>query len=275
MGVATSLSRWKSWLWPVLRRSRGWVPSSLLSAAKVADSGVDWVLRVPSNEQGRDFAVGDIHGCFAQLQRVLDEIGFDPEVDRLFSVGDLVDRGPESDQVLAWLDKPWFFAVCGNHDYMAWRTAEGNPFELLDHRKHGGEWMDTLTPSKRAHIGRRLQALPLAMEVGTSKGRVGLVHAGCPGNDWEAMYRLDVTQLANLKSEAGQCLWSTQRAMTSDSTRVRNIRAVVHGHTTVGRHLVLGNVHFIDTGGWRRQGYFTLLELETLMPAARVASRVN
>ena len=52
--------------------------------------------RFAQNTVGRDFAVGDIHGCFTELQRGLDAIGFDPSTDRLFSVGDLVDRGPES-----------------------------------------------------------------------------------------------------------------------------------------------------------------------------------
>jgi serine/threonine protein phosphatase 1 len=49
------------------------------------------------NTAGRDLIVGDIHGCFARLQVALDELGFDPERDRLFSVGDLVDRGPDSE----------------------------------------------------------------------------------------------------------------------------------------------------------------------------------
>lgn len=42
------------------------------------------------NPVGRDFAMGDIHGCFTELQRGLDAIGFDAGTDRLFSVGDLV-----------------------------------------------------------------------------------------------------------------------------------------------------------------------------------------
>lgn len=58
------------------------------------------------NTAGRDFAVGDIHGHFTRLQVALDAVSFDPAVDRLFSVGDLVDRGPESEQVLEWLAKP-------------------------------------------------------------------------------------------------------------------------------------------------------------------------
>jgi serine/threonine protein phosphatase 1 len=96
-----------------------------------------------ANTVGRDFAVGDIHGCFSALQKVLDTVTFDPAVDRLFSVGDLVDRGPESHLVLEWLDKPWFHAIGGNHDHMAWRSALGDPYPHVDHRRHGGEWLDT------------------------------------------------------------------------------------------------------------------------------------
>ncbi|MBP5140546.1 serine/threonine protein phosphatase, partial [Pseudomonas chlororaphis] len=45
--------------------------------------------RFELNTAGRDFAVGDIHGYFTKLQAALDAIGFNPAVDRLFSVGDL------------------------------------------------------------------------------------------------------------------------------------------------------------------------------------------
>lgn len=62
--------------------------------------------RFALNTHGRDFAVGDTHGAFGALQRALEAIGFDAQKYRLFSVGDLVDRGPESHQVLVWLEKP-------------------------------------------------------------------------------------------------------------------------------------------------------------------------
>ncbi|MGH8462894.1 MAG: metallophosphoesterase, partial [Pseudomonas sp.] len=51
--------------------------------------------RFAANHQGRDYAVGDIHGHFQRVWAQLMRAGFDPKVDRLFSVGDLVDRGPE------------------------------------------------------------------------------------------------------------------------------------------------------------------------------------
>ena len=262
MNLALSLSRWKSLFGPV-PASRG---ASHVRSGRPFGAVVQ---RVARNLAGRDYAVGDIHGCFDALQQALDEIGFDHAVDRLFSVGDLVDRGPQSEAVMDWLNRPWFFAVCGNHDYMAWRTAIGAPFQQVDHQRHGGEWVTHLSQSRRLALADRLRSLPMAMEVGTGLGWVGLVHACCPGNDWSAMRHLDVSELGNLHSDAGQCLWSTRRALTADTSRVRNIRAVIHGHTTVGRHLILGNTHFIDTGGWRPHGYFTLLDLDNLTPAVR------
>ena len=74
------------------------------------------IKRFAANTPGRDFAVGDIHGHFTRLQAALDAAGFNPAVDRLFSVGDLVDRGPECEDVIKWLNKPWFHPVRGNHD---------------------------------------------------------------------------------------------------------------------------------------------------------------
>ncbi len=62
--------------------------------------------------------VGDIHGHFKFLTMALDKLDFNTELDRIFSVGDLIDRGPDSIDVLNWLEKPWFHAVRGNHEQM-------------------------------------------------------------------------------------------------------------------------------------------------------------
>ncbi|MFT0531251.1 metallophosphoesterase [Castellaniella hirudinis] len=183
------------------------------------------VQQFSANESGRDFAVGDIHGCFSKLETALQKIRFAPAFDRLFSVGDLVDRGPESQHVLHWLDRPWFHAICGNHDLMTWRRAAGDPYPAVDHVAHGGQWLDQRSRVEQERIAQRLRGLPLAIEVDTPQGMVGIVHADFPYDDWQAIHH---EQFSANDREA--CLWSTDRYRTRYTQPIRNVRAVVHGH---------------------------------------------
>lgn len=211
------------------------------------------------NTLGRDFAVGDIHGCFSKLDAALRKVRFSPEHDRLFAVGDLVDRGPESALVLEWLAQPWFHSVCGNHDLMAWRRASGDPLMDVDHTAHGGQWLDSLGEQMQQRIAQHLRSLPLAIEVETPQGLIGIVHADFPYDDWQAI-RHDRFSA----EDEDICLWSIDRYRTGYQQSVRNVRAIVHGHMTISKMTQLGNVFFIDTGGWRDGGKFTLLDLQTL-----------
>jgi len=218
-------------------------------------------VRFPANRGGRDFAVGDIHGCFDKLEIALQAIRFSPSRDRLFSVGDLVDRGPQSAAVLDWLQRPWFHAIRGNHELMTWRRASGNPLPDIDHVAHGGAWLDHCDEATRARLAAALAALPLAIEVDTAEGMVGLVHADFPYDDWQAIHAPGFDA-----DDEAACLWSVERFRLRYTQPVRNLRALVHGHMTLPRPLQLGNVHYIDTGGWREGGRFTLLDLHTLKP---------
>lgn len=64
------------------------------------------------------YAIGDIQGCYTQLIKLLDTIKFDHNKDTLYLVGDLVNRGPESLQVLQWVydHQDSVKTVLGNHD---------------------------------------------------------------------------------------------------------------------------------------------------------------
>jgi len=64
------------------------------------------------------WAIGDIHGCWLTLQRLLESIHWDSERDSLWLVGDLVNRGPSSLEVLRWAyeHRKGLTVVLGNHD---------------------------------------------------------------------------------------------------------------------------------------------------------------
>lgn len=208
--------------------------------------------RFERNMLGRDFVVGDIHGCFDQLSAALRARHFDPRRDRCFAVGDLVDRGPYSDYVLEWLKQPWFHSCLGNHEDMLLNCAkehdEGRRVSWL--AANGGEWWLDIDASRQQACLEAFERLPLAMEVYTAYGCVGIVHADVPyGMSWLRFAQLLSGGDARCRQEA---LWGRRRAKGQVKAPVQGVDRVVCGHTirADGKVWSVGNVWFIDTGAF-------------------------
>lgn len=218
------------------------------------------------NTVGRDFIVGDIHGHFSKLQADLDKLKFNPAVDRLFSVGDLVDRGPESDLATDWLDKPWFHAVMGNHEWAAVLWAAGEIPQDFYVRGYSAAWNVMNPKAEQVRLADRFSAMPLMIELETDQGRVGIVHADCPINDWDEVKRVLEVRDLRAKACADCCLEGRERANGRIDGDVRGVRAVVVGHQPFDDMTSLDNVIYIDTRAWRG-GKFTILDAATLRRA--------
>ncbi len=104
------------------------------------------------------YVIGDIQGCWQALQRLLKKIAFDPDRDRLWLVGDLVNRGPQSVEVLRWARDlgERVVAVLGNHDLHLLAVAEG--FVPLH---HNDTLQDVLTAPDRDELLVWLRHRPL------------------------------------------------------------------------------------------------------------------
>lgn len=122
------------------------------------------------------YAIGDLQGCYDPFRRLLDKIRFNPQTDRLWLTGDLVNRGPQSRKTLRFVKSLGKAAitVLGNHDLHLLALANGirfspNRFDSLWKilsKDDCGELMDWIRFRPLAHYNKKLNTL--------------MVHAGVP-----------------------------------------------------------------------------------------------
>jgi serine/threonine protein phosphatase 1 len=99
----------------------------------------------------RTLIVGDVHGCFDELQELLKKASYNKENDRLIFVGDLINKGPKSMDVLNWVKSEGCEVILGNHElgfirYLMRPDPTFKAFIKLEKEMEGkakewGEWM--------------------------------------------------------------------------------------------------------------------------------------
>jgi bis(5'-nucleosyl)-tetraphosphatase (symmetrical) len=132
------------------------------------------------------YAIGDLQGCFDSLQQLIGEIGFREAEDRLWFVGDLVNRGPQSLEILRFVKSlgERAVSVLGNHDLHLLIVAEG---QVKPHRKDTlGAILDA---PDRDELLTWLRGRPLMH----AEGEYSIVHAGLLPS-WSIAQALDLAR---------------------------------------------------------------------------------
>ncbi|WP_309083825.1 metallophosphoesterase family protein [Chelativorans sp.] len=219
----------------------------------------------------RVYAIGDIHGRYDLLaemhRRIMAEIIDDrPEDWRIICLGDYVDRGPESRQVLEFLSRssaadPRIICLAGNHDlgflsFLAQPRAEGlfaNNGGDATARSYGVELQFSPREALQRGHAALMEAIPQehldflhGLKLSASFGDLFFCHAGIrPG------IPLDVQSAEDL-------IWIRER-FRHDPTL--HPKLVVHGHTPQRAPEIMPNRVNLDTGAWH-SGRLTAMMFE-------------
>lgn len=212
---------------------------------------------------GRFLVIGDIHGHLDLLTAVLRRAGYDARRDKIVSLGDVIDRGPDSPGCIQFLRDANAIVLLGNHEAMmlaAWRDVAA----WMIWQREGGHWADIDTAKA---LRPWAESLPLSAELRLKDGRhIGLVHAEVAGGtDWEESRELSHSDL-DLLDDQGTTLWSRmiwgrtafklamwgRAARKPEAFQIRGLDLLIAGHSIVptGEPLCVGDFLWIDTGSY-------------------------
>jgi len=96
-----------------------------------------------TGNKGKIFAIGDIHGCYDKLSRLIKRLPFDNQRDTIVFLGDYIDRGTRSREVLNYLcrlRREWknVIMLIGNHEYLMLEYHRTGDPALLPFLRHLG-----------------------------------------------------------------------------------------------------------------------------------------
>lgn len=234
-------------------------------------------LKIPLNRDRRHFVVGDIHGRYEAFLDLLDEIDYDQTTDMIYSVGDLIDRGPQSVEVVEFFKQPNTYAVRGNHEQMLvnpreWRDIwlyppNGGPATLLSLESYGYDekWLQEFC-----------RKLPIVLDVGEDDdaGAFRMIHAELPPGVSDDELKLFLLEHPDDAPE-GELLWGRKTIMMAERNVIHmrpashgidfhpdyTKRQVFCGHTPTERVVRVRNMQWIDT--WKSKT-MTMLNALTL-----------
>jgi serine/threonine protein phosphatase 1 len=218
-----------------------------------------------ANQMGRDFICSDIHGYYGLLEKKLEAVGFEPQKDRLFALGDLIDHGEQSHLAADYLAKSWFHSVLGNHELILLNACDSKMADaamLAEWNLWGGRWASGLTLKALSPYYQAMVNLPMAIELELRNDqKVALLHAQLPEIcDWSVVKSALLTKALDDNSTTSPLTKSLlhNRGQATGSAVIQarmqlvaNIDHVFQGHTIVDEMVTVANRTFMDLGSYK------------------------
>lgn len=187
----------------------------------------------------KTYCISDIHGHFENLERFVKTL---KEDDRVFVLGDVIDKGKDSIKCLEYImNDDRFLMLLGNHEYMMFNLLSEEPgsylyneyYDLWVNWNSGGDTLDQyneLTRYNQLQIYNFIKRLPLNIpNVKVNDKNFYLVHS-CPKSD----IQLRMEDLEYSENRIAEYVWD--RVNPGDKLGTEN-KIVIGGHTFVQAHL--------------------------------------
>jgi protein phosphatase len=197
--------------------------------------------------------IGDIHGCFDELQALLTKLGYvdghHPEGRKAIFLGDLVDRGPKIPEVLKLVMKMTAsgdaLAVPGNHDTKLMRKLRGRDVQITHGLAESLKQLDEEPPELKDQVADFIDSL--VSHYVLDDGRLVVAHAGLK-EELQGRGSGKVRDFALYGETTGETDEFGLPVRYNWAAEYRGRATVVYGHTSVPEPEWLNNTVCIDTG---------------------------
>jgi len=212
-------------------------------------------------ERGPFDIVGDVHGCVDELLELMDKLGYtvsrvdenyivqSPDGRKLVFVGDLVDRGPGTPQVLrlvsGMVQAGQAFCVPGNHDVKLVKALKGRNVQLTHGLAESMEQLAKETPQFRDEMAKFLDGL--VSHYVFDDGKLVVAHAGLK-ESMQGRGSAAVREFALYGETTGETDEFGLPVRYNWASDYRGKALVAYGHTPVPEPLWLNNTVNLDTG---------------------------
>lgn len=200
------------------------------------------------NKKGFDYVISDVNGCLSVLTSLLDSVKFTSN-DRLFLIGNSIDKGAHSKELVEFTKSKNIFPLLGSSELLMLMSLHPSapPSAVLvfseqwDH--NGGGWRHALSSSEMSKLYSIVSEWPVSITI-DGEQKIGLVHSEPPFDSWPEFVNSELTYELLNEATTGQSILQGSR-----DGFVAGVDCVISGHTQLARPPVLvGNCRFINHG---------------------------